>query len=265
MNTLEESYDQIRLNESVANAVLTERLEDVANLSGLIQKELAQEYENYRGRNAGMQTSKKKHEVFFPNQQRDEAFIKDVLGTIQSLQTRYGDALKYFVKTKNKTKVKHALAGIDQSWKNYITTSQNSMPFKIQPLNLALFNVIKKMGMSNFPVGVNNEGWPVYPKHLIHKFVAMDVVEEMLQNKEIDTKQKDFIDDLLFRGASSDQLKDEVENYFQRTNIQKPVSREPNPARNPEPEPQLGAESSGHAKSSIENRADLLRQLMKGL
>tara|TARA_R110000822_G_scaffold309995_1_gene440890 strand:+ start:1811 stop:2608 length:798 start_codon:yes stop_codon:yes gene_type:complete len=265
MNTLEESYDQIRLNESIAAPVLMERLGNVANLSGLIQQELTQEYEKYRKRNEGMQTSKKKHEVFFPDQQNDEAFIKDVLGTLQSLQDRYGWALNHFVKTKNKGNLKKALAGLDQSWKSYISGQALSMPFKIQPLNLALFNVIQKMGMTNFPVAINEEGWPVYPKHLIHKFVAMDVLEGMVQNKEIDPKQKEFVDNVLFRDASSDQLKDEVENYFQRTNIQKPVSRAPAPARNPQPEPELGAEPKGHAKSSTENRADLLKRLLKDL
>ena len=205
MNLLEDMYAEVRLNEKLA---------DINVSSERIQSQLEKEYAAYRARIGKLHPHKK---INFPNQQNDEAVVKRVLSLVQDQDTSFTYIFNNFIKTGDKNKLKMGIGVADQRWKHNILNRELGWDFKNQPLNLAIFNIMKKVGLTNFPVKMNSEGWPTYPKHLLNKYVAMNILEQMIRDKQITPEQKDFIDNVLFDDNTKSLIQGDIDEHRKRT------------------------------------------------
>jgi hypothetical protein len=181
----------------------------------MVQQELEKEYEIYRQRIKKLYPKK---QITFPKQQNDERVLKNVLALVKDQDVSATYMINNFIKSGDVNRLKKAIVMSDQAWKNNMNRSEMSWFMKNQPLNMAFINIIKGLGLTNFPVKVNEKGWPEYPKHLLNKFVVMNILEQMIKAGTITPDQKDTIDNLLFDEATKKVIEKEINDYRTRTN-----------------------------------------------
>lgn len=203
------------LEECYADVLLNERLKNI-NINPIdIKKELDREYAAYMQREGS--TGSKVSPEKFKAQGEEENVIKTVL----TLMPFYDDIYKRIIEKfkTNPAELRKAFALTDKRWQNSINTSVPKNFLQKQPANLTLINLLNKLFASNVrvPVMYNEEGFPVYPYHLINKFLAMNILEEMVVTKQIDDKLKKFIESIIFDERTRKAIEKEIDAYMQRT------------------------------------------------
>jgi hypothetical protein len=205
MNLLEDLYSDILINERLAQINIS---------SDMIQKALNKEYKAYRERMMKLHPEKT---ITFPKQQNDERVMKNILALVYDQDTTFERIIDNYIKTEDINQLQKAVAMTDQRWRYNISKSEESWFFRIQPLNLAFMSILKRIGLLNFPIRYNEEGWPQYPKHLLNKFIAMNILEQRIKAKTITPEQKATIDSVIFDEQTANMIKQDIQEYIKRT------------------------------------------------
>jgi len=208
MKLLEDAYEEIILTEKLAKRNIT---------SASINKALSKEYAAYNERVKKLNPNK---EVIRSVEKDDERVIKEVLATLLALDTRYTAIFNNPDIVNDSNRLKKALDLTHLSWKNSIQSSgAASYFFNKQPVNLALLDLLQEMGLKYVITKTNEQGWPVYPIHFLDKFIAMNVIDDLVKRRVLSQKQKNIIDKYLFiSGGANIELSKEIEEYLKQTN-----------------------------------------------
>jgi len=67
------------------------------------------------------------------------------------------------------------------------------------------------------PIVYNEYGFPRYPFHSINKFLIMNVLENLYNQKQLDAKTKKFVEGIIFDERTKNEISDEMNSYIQRT------------------------------------------------
>jgi hypothetical protein len=209
MQLLEDCYNEIILNERLK----------VLNINpNIIKNELNKQYKEYqqREKKTGYKIAKEK-EGWYQPQENEEIIIKQVL----SLMPYFDDVYKNIIE-KYKTDfsgLKKAFVLTDRKWQNAINTMVPKSFLQKQPANLTLINFLNNMMSSDvrIPIKYTEAGFPVYPYHMINKFLAMNILEEMYTKKQIDNTLKKQIENIIFDEETKKVIGKEVDEYMQRT------------------------------------------------
>jgi len=202
---LEEQYEMV---------ILDEKLKKVNLNPNFIKRELEKEYAEYRQREGKIPQDKA---GWYMPKDEEEMIIKKVLAFTPAFDEDYQRAFDRF--KNDYVGLRRALHTIDKRWKSATSSTIPSGFMQKQPANITLINLLNNMLASGvkIPVHYNEQGFPVYPYHLVNKFLAMNVLEQMTKSGQINPKLKGQIENIIFDEVARKQIGKEIDEYIQRT------------------------------------------------
>jgi len=211
MYLLEDCYNNIILNEKLKNIGLND---------DIIKKELDKQYDEYvaREQSTGAKIAQDK-EGWYRTQANDVKVISDILLSIPAFDTEYRNIIVN--NANNLQLLKRKILQKDINWNQFLSNSDRiSKGFlRRQPSNLALIKFINQMfeSLVRIPIVYNEYGFPRYPFHSINKFLIMNVLENLYNQKQLDAKTKKFVEGIIFDERTKNEISDEMNSYIQRT------------------------------------------------
>lgn len=205
MQLLEDTYQTVLLNEKLITINM-----GIAK----IKRILSEEYAKWRSRYGKIPVEKMKQ---FEVTQEDINIIAAILPVLYAYDKRYNEIFSNI----DFKKLEKQLAATDLSWQNFVM-SRIPMFFKNkQPANLALVRLVREMGLA-VPVAKTTDPetgmlteHPVYPLHLLHKYIQMNILEK---NPNMSSDKKDIIEKLVFDDRTRSQIQTDIDAYNTRTN-----------------------------------------------
>lgn len=247
MQSLEDVYMQL---------IVTERLAKVNFTDKIILDTLSNQYDAYRLRNekAG-KINPDKIGLYSPTNEEVDV-INKILIKLDDLDKSYTSIFKKFKTAPIQLRKRLAMA--DGSWQHYLALNNPKHYLQKQPAYLALIDMVRQMGVT-IPVTFTTTDWPVYPIHLLNKFVQMNIVEQMLQDKELNEKQKALIDSIILDERSKKEIQREIDEYMKRT-TGRPASKIEEPEATTEPHE---TERTVKDKEVVDPRVEQIRKMME--
>jgi hypothetical protein len=217
MELLEDCYKEILINE---------RLRNVDIDPNFIEKELVKQYMEYRRRHKRNTGGKIPIEVSgrFQPQEGEANTIKAVLSVLPHYDKKYTEDILRL--KDNLPKLRDSLAQTAVIFKNALysnfKTTKNFL--QKQAANIALINILNKQlfpkeSNVRIPIRYNEMGNPIYPYHLLHIFLIMNVLDELYKNKQIDEKVKTFVETIIFDEEAKSQIGKEIDRYYKQQTI----------------------------------------------
>lgn len=202
------------LEEQYELVILDEKLKKINLNPNFIKKELEKQYAEYRQREGKIPQDKA---GWYMPKDEEELIIKKVLAFTPAFDADYQ---RVFDRFKNDyIGLRKALHTIDARWKSATSGAIPSGFMQKQPANITLITLLNNMLESGvkIPVHYNEQGFPVYPYHLVNKFLAMNILEQMTKSGKINPKLKSQIENIIFDDIARKQIGKEINEYIQRT------------------------------------------------
>jgi hypothetical protein len=190
MQHLDDVYNEIIINEKLK----------VINLDpDMVRQELEKQYSA-----SGQQSDN----ISYKKRFNEENEVVNILNNLYSFDQRY---TKAFLKFKENPKLlTKEIVMIDNNWKMF--NEGTLQRYLKQASKLVFINLLNKMGL-NIKVDVNEFGYPVYKLHFLHRFIQMNILSQLFNNKMIDAETKSKIESIIFDNNTRSQLEKEIKKY----------------------------------------------------
>lgn len=196
MKLLEDVYNEVIVNEKLKRINL--------NPTAIRQK-LERQYKE-AGRQQG--------NISYKPRANEEFIVADILKVLSAIDNNYENAFISF-KT-NPNKFKNIIINLDNNWHTYYNNVLQQ--YLRQASKLVFLDLLKEMGI-NIPIRPNEAGNPVYPFHLINRYMQMNILEQMIKSKKIDPATKEAIEGIIFDQPTKSQIQRDIDEYTKRTNV----------------------------------------------
>lgn len=195
MKHLDDIYNEI---------ILTEKLRRIKLDPKSVRQELDKQYGSI---------SQQETNVSYKIRQNEEKEVIEILKVLYHFDQMYTDAFLRF--KDNPKQLTQTLFNIEQSWKMF--NEGTLQQYLRQASKLVFINLLHLMGLNNVAISYNEEGRPVYQLHLLHKFIQMNILQELLKTKKIDEKTAKELEAIIFDPQTQESLKNEIKKYYRDT------------------------------------------------
>jgi hypothetical protein len=144
---------------------------------------------------------------------------------------------------------------IDNNWKMF--NEGTLQRYLKQASKLVFINLLNKMGL-NIKVDVNEFGYPVYKLHFLHRFIQMNILTQLFNNKMIDEATKRQIESIIFDTNTRSQLEKEIKKYQSDVTKTGDISEVPANA-----DETSDVEPASFTPPDKEDRLETIKRLMK--
>jgi hypothetical protein len=233
MRLLEDVYEELILDEKLRRINLDPET---------IRKELDQQYAT---------TGKTNKNISYKRRNNEENEVINILNALYDFDRRYENAFLKF-KTNPKLLTKE-IAMIDNNWKTF---NQGTLQrYLKQASKLVFLNILRKMDL-DIEVHTNPEGQPVYALHLLHRYIQMKILSQLLQHKLIDAATKAQIENIIFDEATRSQLGNVLKKYHGD------VARTPDTSEDKNvPEETSDVEPAAYVPPTKDDRKEMIKRL----
>lgn len=232
----------ILLEDVYNEVILDEKLKRINLNPDEIRQELEQQYAT---------TGKANQNISYKRRQNEENEVITILNALYDFDRRYENAFLKF-KTNPKLLTKE-IAMIDNNWKTF---NQGTLQqYLKQASKLVFINILRKMGL-DIEVRTNPEGQPVYSLHLIHRYIQMKILAQLIQHKLIDEETKAQIENIIFDEATRSQLGDVLKKYHGD------IARTPDTSEDKTvPEETSDVEPAAYVPPTKDDRREMIKRL----
>ena len=242
MKRLEELYTDVLINEALRKFNLSDR--DVRTL-------LDKAYAEVNQRNPNSKRQKRR--------EGEESPLKPILLSLYNLQNDYKDIFLSFAK--NPEQSLKAIIQKDKFWDGAGGANDHMQIWLRQGGKLVFGDILKNLGLNNYTVEQTVTGHPVYKFHLLHKYIQMNVLTDLVRAKKIDQDTKKNIEGIVFNEYTKRQFINEINNYYgQIASIRVELEEKEPLSTNLHPERDESETEVEVPKTPAEDRLELIKQ-----
>ena len=191
MKLIEECYQEVILNEKL-KAIRPELT------FKRIERDLKNEYDEHNKR-------------YYLKLQYGADETEAIIKMLTYIVPMYDSYERLFNEISNNTKRISEVYAIDLNWQHHYNNP--NQPALKAPAKLLVLKYLKKMGL-NVPVGLNAQGQPDYPFHLINVYAQNSIIEEMINKHKLDKATVEFLNKYISQRFQSKQVVMDINKWL---------------------------------------------------